>query len=119
EFKEPEFKGYGPENSKKESNVVSDNKDEVESPVVVKKKTVIPTTAKIEKPVRKLVRYAEMYRSQRPRGNQRNWNGQKSNQLGCNFVFNNKACFICGSFDHIQSMQLSRSDFEYRSRTEI
>ncbi|GKD27108.1 ribonuclease H-like domain-containing protein [Tanacetum coccineum] len=123
EFKEPEFKGYGPENSKKESNVVcenssnetkknsdapiieewvSDNEDEVESPVVVKKKTVIPTAAKIEKPVRKPVRYAEMYRSQRPRGNQRNWNGQKSNQLGCNFVFNNKACFICGSFDHIQ-----------------
>ncbi|GJT98860.1 ribonuclease H-like domain-containing protein [Tanacetum coccineum] len=42
------------------------------------KKTVIPTTAKIEKPVRKPVKYAEMYRSQRPRGNQRNWNGQKS-----------------------------------------
>ncbi|GJX85988.1 hypothetical protein Tco_0336762, partial [Tanacetum coccineum] len=81
---------------------VSDDEDEVESPVVVKKKTVIPTAAKIEKPVRKPVRYAEMYRSQRPRGNQRNWNGQKSNQLGCNFVFNNKACFICGSFDHIQ-----------------
>ncbi|GJR10869.1 hypothetical protein Tco_0793521 [Tanacetum coccineum] len=53
------------------------------------KKTVIPTAAKIEKPVRKPVKYAEMYRSQRPRGNQRNWNGQKSNQLGCNFVFNN------------------------------
>ncbi|GJV46159.1 hypothetical protein Tco_1430695 [Tanacetum coccineum] len=123
EFKEPEFKGYGPENSKKESNGicenssnetkifsdaplieewVSDNEDEVESHVVVEKKTDIPTTAKIEKPVRKPVRYAEMYRSQRPRGNQRNWNGQKSNQLGCNFVFNNKACFICGSFDHIQ-----------------
>ncbi|GJY42905.1 hypothetical protein Tco_0431118 [Tanacetum coccineum] len=66
------------------------------------KKTVIPTAAKIEKPVRKPVKYAEMYRSQRPRGNQRNWNGQKSNQLGCNFVFNNKACFICESFDHIQ-----------------
>ncbi|GJT91656.1 putative ribonuclease H-like domain-containing protein [Tanacetum coccineum] len=81
---------------------VSDDEDEVESPVVVKKKTVIPTAAKIEKPVRKPVRYAEMYRSPRPRGNQRNWNGQKSNQLGCNFVFNNKACFICESFDHIQ-----------------
>ncbi|GKF33636.1 hypothetical protein Tco_0106836, partial [Tanacetum coccineum] len=84
EFKEPEFKGYGPENSKKESKVVcknssnetkknsdapiieewvSDNEDEVETIVVVKKKTVIPTAAKIEKPVRKLVRYAEMYRS--------------------------------------------------------
>ncbi|GJT47837.1 putative ribonuclease H-like domain-containing protein [Tanacetum coccineum] len=81
---------------------VSDEEDEVETTVVVKKKTVIPTTAKIEKPVRKPVSYAEMYRSQRPRGNQRNWNGQKSNQLGCNFVFNNKACFICESFDHIQ-----------------
>ncbi|GJY98983.1 hypothetical protein Tco_0516413 [Tanacetum coccineum] len=42
EFKEPEFKEW-----------VSDNEDEVESPVVVKKKTVIPTAAKIEKPVRK------------------------------------------------------------------
>ncbi|GJW04559.1 putative ribonuclease H-like domain-containing protein [Tanacetum coccineum] len=81
---------------------VSDDEDEVESHVVVEKKTDIPTTAKIEKPVRKQVKYAEMYRSQRPRGNQRNWNGQKSNQLGCNFVFNNKACFICESFDHIQ-----------------
>ncbi|GJZ49012.1 hypothetical protein Tco_0603202 [Tanacetum coccineum] len=28
------------------------------------------------------VKYAEMYRSQRPRGNQRNWNNQKSHQLG-------------------------------------
>ncbi|GJY16461.1 hypothetical protein Tco_0386883 [Tanacetum coccineum] len=123
EFKEPEFKGYGLENSKKESNVVcenssnetkknsdapiieewvSDDEDEVETTVVVKKKTIIPTAAKIEKPVRKPVRYAEMYRPHRPRGNQRNWNGQKSNQLGCNFVFKNKACFICGSFDHIQ-----------------
>ncbi|GKE81047.1 hypothetical protein Tco_1551047, partial [Tanacetum coccineum] len=51
-----------------------------------KKKTVFPTVFKIEflrpkqpeKPVRKQVKYAEMYRSQRPRGNQRNWNNQKS-----------------------------------------
>ncbi|GKA66290.1 hypothetical protein Tco_0766098 [Tanacetum coccineum] len=81
---------------------VSDDEDEVETTVVVKKKTVIPTAAKIEKPVRKPVRYAEIYRSQRPRGNQRNWNGQKSNQLGSDFVMHNKACYICGSFDHLQ-----------------
>ncbi|GJY74814.1 hypothetical protein Tco_0479245 [Tanacetum coccineum] len=86
---------------------VSDDEDEVEPIPKVEKKTVIPTATKKEfvkpeKPVRRSVRYAEMYKSQRPRGNQRNWNGQKSNQLGCNFVFNNKACFICGSFDHIQ-----------------
>ncbi|GKE95023.1 hypothetical protein Tco_1579878 [Tanacetum coccineum] len=46
--------------------------------------------------------YAEMYRSQSPKGNQRNWNGQKSNQLGKDFVMYNKACFICGSFNHLQ-----------------
>ncbi|GJX05609.1 putative ribonuclease H-like domain-containing protein [Tanacetum coccineum] len=56
-----------------------------------------------EKPVKKSVRYAEMYRSQSPRGNQRNWNEQKSNQLGSDFVMYNKACFICGSFNHVQA----------------
>ncbi|GJV50373.1 hypothetical protein Tco_1440585 [Tanacetum coccineum] len=86
---------------------VSDDEDDDEPNPKVEKKTVIPTTTKKEyvkpeKPVKRPVRYAEMYMSRRPRGNQRNWNGQKSNQLGCNFVFNNKACFICGSFDHIQ-----------------
>ncbi|GJY74691.1 retrotransposon ORF1 [Tanacetum coccineum] len=82
-------------------DVVSDGK--------LKKKTVFPTTAKIEvvkpkqqeKPVRKPVKYAEMYRSQKPRGNQRNWNNQKSHQLGSHFVMNNKACFACGSFNHL------------------
>ncbi|GKA74100.1 ribonuclease H-like domain-containing protein [Tanacetum coccineum] len=86
---------------------VSDDEEEVEPIPKVEKKTAIPTatkkeSVKPEKPIRRSVRYAEMYRSQGPRGNQRNWNGQKSNQLGCNFVFNNKACFNCGSFDHIQ-----------------
>nr|GFD30227.1 hypothetical protein [Tanacetum cinerariifolium] len=50
-------------------DMVSDNKDySVESPVVVEKKTVVPTIAKFEvvrpkqqeKPVRKIVRYDEM-----------------------------------------------------------
>ncbi|GJR39624.1 putative ribonuclease H-like domain-containing protein [Tanacetum coccineum] len=163
EFKDPEFKGYGPENSKIESNVgcekelynskenfdkslvkeqesqvkcsfvegcgsntsksisevepkevrknndapiiedwVSDDEKQDESKTMPEKKTVIPTATKIEKPVKKSVRYAEMYRSQSPRGNQRNWNGQKSNQLGSEFVMYNKACFICGSFNHVQ-----------------
>ncbi|GJS50803.1 putative ribonuclease H-like domain-containing protein [Tanacetum coccineum] len=155
EFKEPEFKGYGPENSKQESNIVCDKKSDdskensdnslvkeqvskdtssfVESSLNVDKEIVFPVDKKAEsvkpkdheKPVKKSVRYAEMYRSQTPKGNQRNWNGkksnqlgsdfvmykggnqrnwngQKSNQLGCNFMFNNKACFNCGSFDHIQ-----------------
>ncbi|GKC23276.1 hypothetical protein Tco_1025426 [Tanacetum coccineum] len=93
---------------------VSDDEDDVEPILKVEKKTVIPTGSRYNsflfkkefvkpvKPVRRSIRYVEIYRSRRPRGNQRNWNGQKSNQLGCNFVFNNKACFIYGSFDHIQ-----------------
>ncbi|GJR54820.1 ribonuclease H-like domain-containing protein [Tanacetum coccineum] len=128
--KKPEFKGYGLENSKKESTVVyekesdnskensdkslvnkqesqvkisfvegcvsntsknvsevepkkvrknndapiiedwvSDDEEQDESMTKPEKKTAIPTAAKIEKPVKKSVRYAEMYRSQRPRGN--------------------------------------------------
>ncbi|GJR55503.1 hypothetical protein Tco_1406024 [Tanacetum coccineum] len=83
EFKEPEFKGYGLENNKKESNVVkeSDNSKENSDKSLVKeqesqvkssfveddeeqdesmtkpvKKTIIHTAAKIEKPFRKSVR---------------------------------------------------------------
>ncbi|GJV48393.1 hypothetical protein Tco_1438605 [Tanacetum coccineum] len=86
------------------------NVDEVESPVVVEKKTVVPTIPKVdvvrpkqqEKPVRKTVRYDEMYKSKGPRGNQRNLNNLKSQQLRNDFVMHNKACYVCGSFDHFQ-----------------
>ncbi|GKA41994.1 hypothetical protein Tco_0734654 [Tanacetum coccineum] len=85
--------------------------EELVSDDKLEKKTIFPTIAKIEfvrpkqqeKPVRKPVKYAEMYRSQTPRGNQRNWNNQKSQQLGSDFVMYNKACFVCGSFDHVQA----------------
>ncbi|GJR30191.1 hypothetical protein Tco_1106423 [Tanacetum coccineum] len=133
EFKEPEFKAYGSEVSKQESNVFCDKKSDdskenfddslvkeqvskdtssfVESSLNVDKETVFPVDKKVEsvkpknheKPVKKSVRYAEMYRSQTPWGNQRNWNGHKSNQLGSDFVMYNKACFICGSFKHVQA----------------
>ncbi|GJY30630.1 putative ribonuclease H-like domain-containing protein [Tanacetum coccineum] len=82
----------------------------VESSLKVDKEIVFPIDKKVEfvkpknheNPVKKSVRYAEMYRSQTPRGNQRNFNGQNSNQLGRDFVMYNKACFIYGSFDHVQ-----------------
>ncbi|GKD64156.1 ribonuclease H-like domain-containing protein [Tanacetum coccineum] len=132
EFKEPEFKTYGSKVSEQESNVVCDKKPDdskensddflikeqvskdtssfVDSSLNVDKETVFPIDKMVEfvklknheNPVKKSVRYAEMYRSQTPRGNQRNWNGQKLNQLGRDFVMYNKACFICRSFDHVQ-----------------
>ncbi|GJW31240.1 ribonuclease H-like domain-containing protein [Tanacetum coccineum] len=91
--------------------VLEDTSSFVESPLNVNKETVFLADKmkefvkpkNHEKPVKKLVRYAEMYRSQSPRGNKRNWNGQKSNQLESDFVMYNKACFIYGSFDHVQS----------------
>ncbi|GJV33977.1 putative ribonuclease H-like domain-containing protein [Tanacetum coccineum] len=133
EFKGPEFKSYGCKDSKQESNIVCDKKSNdskensddsvvkdqvskdtssfVEPPLNVDKETVFLADKKKEfvkpknheKPVKKSVRYTEMYRSQSPRGNQRNWNNLKSQQLGSNFVMYNKACFACGSFDHIQA----------------
>ncbi|GJZ88827.1 hypothetical protein Tco_0660609, partial [Tanacetum coccineum] len=58
EFQQPEFEGYG-----LRANKISDNEDEVESPVMVEKKTVVPTIPKVdivrpkqqEKPVRKTI----------------------------------------------------------------
>ncbi|GJR67806.1 putative ribonuclease H-like domain-containing protein [Tanacetum coccineum] len=55
---------------------VSDDEEEVESIPKEEKKADVPIATKIEsvkivKPTRRTVRYAEMYRSQRPRGNQR------------------------------------------------
>nr|GEV48168.1 ubiquitin hydrolase [Tanacetum cinerariifolium] len=51
------------------------------------------------------VKYAKMYRnttkSPKVRGNQRNWNNLKTQQLGKDFVMKNKACFNCGQFDHL------------------
>ncbi|GJW20289.1 ribonuclease H-like domain-containing protein [Tanacetum coccineum] len=36
------------------------------------------------------------------RGNQRNWNYMMSQRLWSNFEMINKACYVCGSFDHLQ-----------------
>ncbi|GJV71738.1 hypothetical protein Tco_1491733 [Tanacetum coccineum] len=114
EFQQPEFKGFGPKASK---NVCLDTSNEVkktpDTPLVEElvlekgKQTVFPTKTEFvkqqDKTARKPVKYAEMYRSQKPRGNQRNWNNLKFQQIGSNFVMYNKACFVCGSFDHVQA----------------
>ncbi|GJY20745.1 ribonuclease H-like domain-containing protein [Tanacetum coccineum] len=38
-----------------------------------------------------------------PIGNKRNWNQQMSQKLGSNFEVFNKACHVCGSFDHLKN----------------
>nr|GEU80397.1 hypothetical protein [Tanacetum cinerariifolium] len=72
------------------------------------KATVRPTknkTVKLESIKKPVVKYAEQYRKPSKksivRGNQRNWNNLKSQQLGENFEMKNRACFYCGHFDHL------------------
>ncbi|GKF63214.1 hypothetical protein Tco_0186662 [Tanacetum coccineum] len=37
------------------------------------------------------------------RGNKRKWNQQMSQRLGSDFEMFNKACHVCGSFDHLKN----------------
>nr|GEZ70853.1 ubiquitin hydrolase [Tanacetum cinerariifolium] len=62
-------------------------------------------TNKVKAARKPSVKYAEMYRntskSPKVRGNQRNWNNLKTQQLGKDFVMKKKASFKCGHFDHL------------------
>ncbi|GJR73757.1 ribonuclease H-like domain-containing protein [Tanacetum coccineum] len=40
-------------------------------------------------------------KSQSPRDNRRNWNGMMTQKLGNGFELIKKACFVCGSFNHL------------------
>ncbi|GJT52122.1 ribonuclease H-like domain-containing protein [Tanacetum coccineum] len=91
---------------------MSDSEEENVSQTKTKKKTVKPSIAKIEfvkpkqheKTARKIVKEVEkhMQNTHNPRGNQRNWNNLMSHKLGNNFEMFNKACYVCGNFDHLQ-----------------
>ena len=56
---------------------------------------------------KKVVEYNEVPREQlnrfnnKPRGNQRSFNGLVSDRLGNDFCFKRKACYNCGSFEHL------------------
>ncbi|GJV11633.1 hypothetical protein Tco_1353174 [Tanacetum coccineum] len=92
---------------------ISDIEDESEPKPKIEKKTVKPSFAKI-----KFIKSKKQVKSPRkttdkqgdqnrlnthsPRGNQRNWNYMMSQRLGSNFEMINKACYVCGSFDHLQ-----------------
>ncbi|GJS93051.1 ribonuclease H-like domain-containing protein [Tanacetum coccineum] len=63
--------------------------------------TVRPSTEKIKsiKTVRETD--APKQNKHHPRGNQRNWNNLMSQRLGSDFKMINKACYVCGSFEHL------------------
>ncbi|GJU55354.1 hypothetical protein Tco_1229068 [Tanacetum coccineum] len=79
-------------------------------PSIVKKEFV--KSKQQEKTTRKTVKQVEQHRknTHSPRGNKRNWNNMMSQKLGSNFEMFNKACYVCGSFDHLQV------DFNYHQK---
>ncbi|GJS62075.1 putative ribonuclease H-like domain-containing protein [Tanacetum coccineum] len=91
---------------------VSDDEEEDVSQPKIEKKTVMPSIIKKEfvkskqqqKTTRKTIKQVEQHRqnTHSPRGNQRNWNNMMSQKLESNFEMFNKACYVCGSFDHLQ-----------------
>ncbi|GJT69622.1 putative ribonuclease H-like domain-containing protein [Tanacetum coccineum] len=93
---------------------VSDDEEEDVSQPKIEKKIVRPSIVKKEfvkskqqeKTARKTVKQVEQHRqnTHSPRGNQRNWNNMMSQKLGSNFEMFNKACYVCGSFDHLQDL---------------
>nr|GEV11970.1 ubiquitin hydrolase [Tanacetum cinerariifolium] len=85
------------------------------------------TTNKVEIVKNPSFKYAELYRKTTKRstvrGNQRNWNNLKSQQLGENFVRKNRACFNCGHFDHLSYDyglgRVQRLERELKARTPV
>ncbi|GJS73536.1 hypothetical protein Tco_0706377 [Tanacetum coccineum] len=70
---------------------------------VSKVETSKSKTSNDKMPKNETVRQAENPRknNKSPRGNKRNWNNMMTQKLGDNFEFKNKACYVCGSFDHL------------------
>ncbi|GJY87534.1 hypothetical protein Tco_0502162, partial [Tanacetum coccineum] len=79
--------------------------DESEVKIITKDKTVSSSTEKMKlvKSARETVENVETSKQNKhyPRGNQRNWNNLMSQRLGSHIKMINKACFVCGSFEHL------------------
>nr|GEW29684.1 ribonuclease H-like domain-containing protein [Tanacetum cinerariifolium] len=118
---------FGSENGESTSSILS--KHEIKFVKAADSTTVIKTNK--DESVRKpSARYAKMYRksskSSNVRGNQRNRNNLKSQQLGKNFLMKNKACFNCGDFDHLsydcgkwmdQGKTWAKNNYTHKSRS--
>ncbi|GJX87122.1 hypothetical protein Tco_0339136 [Tanacetum coccineum] len=104
-----------PKTARKENGVpiIEDWVSESEEEDEPKFQTVKPNFTKIEfvkpktdrKPVEQIRQdtYSPSFSPSRsPRGNKRNWNQQMSQKLGNDFEMFNKACHVCGSFEHLR-----------------
>ncbi|GJS98861.1 hypothetical protein Tco_0820031 [Tanacetum coccineum] len=104
--KQPEFKGYGVKVNKDASeNVSKEVKKTSDAPIIEdwvsdydEDETVVIESLDVQKP--KQVDQPRKV-SQNPRNNGTNWNTLMPKKLGVGFQFTPKACFVCGSFNHL------------------
>ncbi|GJX00295.1 ribonuclease H-like domain-containing protein [Tanacetum coccineum] len=108
EFKQPEFEGYGVKVNKSVSENSSNEIKKTSGAPIIKDwvfdcdedETLekVSESANVQKP-----KQANQPRkvSQNPRNNSTNWNTPMSKKLGVGFQFTPKACFVCGSFNHL------------------
>nr|GEV86195.1 retrotransposon Orf1 [Tanacetum cinerariifolium] len=84
----------------------SDDENKVGILPTVKVKIVKPSIEKIKfvETARETIKNEESPKQHKHhlRGNQQNWNNLMSQRLGSNFKIINKACYVCGSFEHLQ-----------------
>ncbi|GKB99969.1 ribonuclease H-like domain-containing protein [Tanacetum coccineum] len=109
EFQQPEFEGYGVNVNKSvsSSNEIKKNTgapiiedwvsdcdedvcEEMVSDNVQHKSEPKPEQAKQPRKI-----------NENPRNNRTNWNEKKTQKLGVGFQLTKKACFVCGSFNHL------------------
>ncbi|GJZ56286.1 hypothetical protein Tco_0611479 [Tanacetum coccineum] len=105
-FKQPEFEGYGVKVNKGASeNVSKEVKKTSDAPIIEdwvsdcdEDETVVLESLNVQKP--KQVDQPRKV-SQNPRNNSTSWNTPMPKKLGVGFQFTPKACFVCGSFNHL------------------
>ncbi|GJR85022.1 ribonuclease H-like domain-containing protein [Tanacetum coccineum] len=105
-FKQLEFEGYGVKVNKGASeNVSKEVKKTSDAPIIEdwvsdcdEDETVVLESLNVQKP-----KQADQPRkvSQNPRNNSTSWNTPMPKKLGVGFQFTPKACFVCGSFNHL------------------
>ncbi|GJY64556.1 ribonuclease H-like domain-containing protein [Tanacetum coccineum] len=104
--KQPEFEGYGVKVNKGASeNVSKEVKKSLDAPIMEdwvsdsdEDETVVLESLNVQKP-----KQADQPRkvNQNPRKNSTNYNISMSKKFGVGFQFTPKACFTCGSFNHL------------------
>nr|GFA12585.1 ribonuclease H-like domain-containing protein [Tanacetum cinerariifolium] len=107
-IEKPTVESSEPKTASKENGapIIKDWVSESEEDNEPEFQTVKPNFTKIEfvkpKTNRKSVEQIRQNTYKSPWGNKRNWNQQISQKLGSDFEMFNKACHVCGSFDHLK-----------------